>query len=207
MHYQLSDVSINDAEALVRRCQFPAMRQDPLRKIMFPKSGSENYGKKEEEEEEEIKWTIEGLQESLENKSCYFRQVTYGSDCAGFAVWTLESSGRTTRQEPKPTSLEKRDSWNPAGLDVEAWNQVSMRLREERQRVLLDQQNIWSKSTTVPALVMSSTPLTRAQYDFGCARASRKWGWKYASTLGLRYGRQRCPELLCYGISWRTSLV
>lgn len=147
MHYQLSEVSTSDAEALVRQCQFPAMRQDPLRKIMFSKSNGEK------EEEEEIKWTIEGLEESLENKSCYFRQVTYGSDCVGFAVWTLEPSGdrATRRQKSKPTPLKKRESWNPAGLDVEAWNQVSMRLREERQRVLLlDQQKIWSKSTSVP---------------------------------------------------------
>lgn len=152
MYYQLSDVSINDAEALVRQCQFPAMRQDPLRKIMFPSLDSENYGEKEEEEEEEIVWTIEGLQESLQNKSCYFRQVTYGSDCVGFAVWTLEPSGdrATRRQKSKPTPLKKRESWNPAGLDVEAWNQVSMRLREERQRVLLDQPKVWSKSTSVP---------------------------------------------------------
>lgn len=151
MQYQLSDVSINDAEALVRQCQFPAMGQDPLRKIMFPKLNIKNYGEKEEEEE--MKWTIEGLEESLQNKSCHFRQVTYGSNCVGFAIWTLESSGDevTRRQKSKPTPLEKREPWNPAGLDVEAWNQVSMRLREERQRVLLlDQQKIWSKSTSVP---------------------------------------------------------
>ena len=133
MHYQLSEVSISDAEALVRQCQFPAMRQDPLGKIMFPKSNGEK------EEEEEIKWTIEGLEESLEKKSCYFRQVTYGSDCVGSAVWTLEPSGdrATRRQKSKPTPFEKREFWNPAGLNIEAWNQVSMRLREERQRVLL----------------------------------------------------------------------
>ena len=37
-------------------------------------------------------------------------------------------------------------------LDVEAWNQVSKRLREERLKVLLSQQNIWSKSATIPTL-------------------------------------------------------
>lgn len=191
MQYQLSDVSINDAEALVRQCQFPAMRQDPLRKIMFPNLDSETYGQKEEEEE--IVWTIEGLQESLQNKSCHFRQVTYGSDCVGFAVWTLESSGdrATRRQKSKPTPLEKRESWIPAGLDVEAWNKVSMRLREERQRVLLDQQKIWSKSTSGPhARYISLILSIRAQYNIGGARASREWCRKYVSTLGLRYGGQ-----------------
>jgi len=33
----------NDAAPLVRFCQFPAMRKDPLRKIMFPQAESESY--------------------------------------------------------------------------------------------------------------------------------------------------------------------
>jgi len=145
MRYQLSDVGISDADALVRQCQFPAMRQDPLRKIMFPEANTDSY-----EEEEEIRWTVEGLKESLENKSCYFRKVTFGSSYAGFAVWTLESGGEGTRQ--KAISNEKRKSWNPAALDVEAWNQVSKRLREERLKVLLGQQNIWRLNTISVAL-------------------------------------------------------
>ncbi|CAC9884806.1 unnamed protein product, partial [Aureobasidium pullulans] len=178
--YQLSDVSINDAEALVRQCQFPAMRQDPLRKIMFPNLDSEIYGEKEkekeeeeEEEEEEIVWTIEGLQESLENKSCYFRQVTYGSDCVGFAVWTLEPSGdrATRRQKSKPTPLKKRESWNPAGLDVEAWNQVSMRLREERQRVLLDQPKVWRLNTILVAPEHQGNGVGSMLLRWGCDMA------------------------------------
>ncbi|KEQ90082.1 hypothetical protein M438DRAFT_351406 [Aureobasidium pullulans EXF-150] len=169
MHYQLSEVSISDAEALVRQCQFPAMRQDPLRKIMFPKSNGEK------EEEEEIKWTIEGLEESLENKSCYFRQVTYGSNCVGFAIWTLESSGdgATRRQKSKPTPLEKRESWNPAGLDVEAWNKVSMRLREERQRVLLDQQKIWRLNTISVAPEHQGNGVGSMLVRWGCDMADK----------------------------------
>lgn len=138
MQYQLSDVSINDADALVRQCPFPAMRQDPLRKIMFPEANADSH-----EEEEEIRWTVEGLKESLENESCYFRKVTFGSSYVGFAVWTSESGRKRTRR--KATSNEKRKSWNPAALDVEAWNQVSKRLREERLKVLLGQQHTWSK--------------------------------------------------------------
>jgi len=140
MQYQLSDVGINDADALVRQCQFPAMRQDPLRKIMFPEANMDSYG-----EEEEIRWTVEGLKESLENESCYFRKVTLGSSYVGFAVWTFETGREGTRQ--KGTSNEKRKSWNPAALDFEAWNQVSKRLREERLKVLLGQQNIWRLNT------------------------------------------------------------
>lgn len=136
MQYQLSDVGIDDADALVRQCQFPAMLQDPLRKIMFPEG---NVGSSDEEE---IRWTVEHLRESLGNKACFFRKVTFGSSCVGFAIWTFESGSEETRQ--KATSNKKRKCWNPAALDLEAWNQVSKRLREERLRVLLGKPNIWS---------------------------------------------------------------
>jgi hypothetical protein len=114
---------------------------------MFPKADANTY----EEEEEEIRWTVEGLQESLENESCYFRKVTFDSGCyVGFAVWTLEFGSERTR--PKTTSNKRRESWNPVSLDVGAWNEVSKRLREERLKVLQGQQNIWSKSPTIPVL-------------------------------------------------------
>jgi predicted N-acetyltransferase YhbS len=142
MHYQLSDVTLDDAEALVRSCQFPAMRHDPLRMVMFPEANSEYH--KEEDEEEEIKLTIEGLEESLENKSCYLRKVAYDSKYVGYAIWTLQSKGKSTRQK---TTFKQHESWNPKALDVNAWHQISDRLREERCRVLQNQTDVLSKST------------------------------------------------------------
>jgi hypothetical protein len=142
MQYQLTDGTLDDADALVRYCQFPAMRYDPLRAIMFPEANSQSY-----EEEEEIKWTIEGLEESLEDKSCYIRKATYDSTCVGYAIWTLETDGRTPRQ--KTTPAKQRESWIPKGLDVDAWHLISNRLREERQRVLQDKKDILSKSASV----------------------------------------------------------
>jgi hypothetical protein len=97
---------------------------------MFPEANADSY-----EKEEEIRWTVEGLKENLENKSYYFRKITFGSSYIGFAVWTLESGGKRTRQ--KAISNEKHKSWNPAVLDIEAWNQVSKRLRKKRLKVLL----------------------------------------------------------------------
>jgi hypothetical protein len=124
MQYQLSDVYLSDADMLVRQCEFPAMRRDPLQTIMFPNSDAKTY----EEEEEAIRWTVEGLQESLENESCYFRKVIFGPGCnVGFAIWTLESGNQGTKQTP--TLNKMRESWNPVSLDVRAWNQVSERLR------------------------------------------------------------------------------
>lgn len=142
MQYQLSDVCSGDIDPLVRQCEFPAMRRDPLRMIMFP-SADPNPN----EEEEEIRWEIEGLQRSLEKDSCYFRKVTDISGCyAGFAIWTLDPSSTETGHKTK--SAQKLESWNPASLDVRAWIEVSRRLRDERQMVLNGQQNIWSKSAT-----------------------------------------------------------
>jgi hypothetical protein len=143
MHYQLSEVTLDDAEALVRYCQFPAMRYDLLRAIMFPDAISESY--KEKNVEEEINWTIEGLKESLENESCYLRKVTCGSSYVGYAIWTLESNGKPARQ--KATLAKQRESWNPKALDVNAWHRISDRLREERKRVLQNQIDVLSKFT------------------------------------------------------------
>jgi hypothetical protein len=144
MKYQLSDVCPSDADMLIRQCEFPAMRRDPLRKIMFPKADANTY----EEAEEEVRWTVEGLHESLEKESCYFRKVTSGSGCyVGFAVWTLDSGSEGTTR--RATSNKSRESWNPMSLDVGAWNEVSKRLREERLKVLHGQHNIWSRSPTI----------------------------------------------------------
>jgi hypothetical protein len=141
MSYQISEVTLADADSLVHHCQFPAMRHDSLRAIMFPEANSESYN-----QEEEIKWTIEGLEESLQNKSCYIRKVTHDSNCVGYAIWTLETDGKTTRQ--RTTTAKQRESWNPKGLDLDAWHLTSIRLREERQRVLQDKKDILSKSAS-----------------------------------------------------------
>jgi hypothetical protein len=79
------------------------MQEDPLQKIMFLEANTDSY-----KEEEEIRWTVKGLKETLENKLCYFHKVTFGSSYVSFAVWTLESGGEGTRQ--KATSNKKRKS-------------------------------------------------------------------------------------------------
>jgi hypothetical protein len=163
MHYQLSEVTPDDADSLVRHCQFPAMRHDPLRMIMFPEANSESY--KEEDEEEEIRWIIEGLKESLENKSCFIRKVIYDSGCVGYAIWTLESNGKAKRHRAAPS--QRHESWIPKGLDVNAWYLISNRLREERQRVLQDKKDILSKSTSPShsSLYLNSTTQDSMRYQ------------------------------------------
>lgn len=85
---QLALISVNpdDAERLVRECDFPAMRQNPLHLLMFPSSTQET-------EEEEIQWTIEGLRETLQARSADFRKVCLEDGTpVGFAGWSLEQS-------------------------------------------------------------------------------------------------------------------
>ncbi|ELR08216.1 hypothetical protein VC83_08022 [Pseudogymnoascus destructans] len=177
---------------LVRQCEFPAMRRDPLQMTMFP-----NANPNPDEEEEEIRWTVEGLQESLENDSCCFRKVTVGSDCyAGFAVWTLESSSGKTRR--KANSNERRESWNPASLDVRAWNQVSKRLREERQKVLDGKQNIWRLNTISVAPEYQRQGVGSMLLQWGCDKAD-SCGWNsfvMASPDGVRLCSRFCFEVM-----------
>jgi hypothetical protein len=71
------------------------MRQDPLQKIIFPEETARSY-----EEEEEIRWIVEGLKESLQNKSFYFHKVTFGSSYIGllFGLESLAAKERDKRQ-------------------------------------------------------------------------------------------------------------
>jgi len=114
MSYRLSEVSPGDVDMLVRRCNIPAMQQNPLTKIMFPKANSDSG----EEQEAKIRWTIESLRRDLENESCYFRKVTIDGRCVVFALWSLEFGSEGMKQKAAVSSEKKRESWVPASLDV-----------------------------------------------------------------------------------------
>ncbi|KFY36697.1 hypothetical protein V495_07671 [Pseudogymnoascus sp. VKM F-4514 (FW-929)] len=138
--------------------------------IMFP-----NGDPSPKEKEEEIRWSIEGLQKSLEKDSCYFRKVTDSSGCyAGFAIWTLDPSSTETGHKTKSTL--KRESWNPASLDVRAWMEVSKRLRDERQRALYGQHNIWRLNTISVAPGHQSKGVGSMLLQWGCDKAD-SCGW------------------------------
>ena len=137
-----------------------------------------------DEEEEEIRWEIEGLQRSLEKDSCYFRKVTDSSGCyAGFAIWTLDPSSTETGHKTK--SSQKLELWNPASLDVRAWIEISKRQRDERQRVLNGQQNIWSTSAIIP-IQNQSKCFVRIKYNISGTWASKAGRWIYVAAMGLR---------------------
>ena len=143
MTYTLSDVDETDAELLVRKCDFPAMRNNPLHLLMFPHSTDET-------EEVEIKWLIEGLRQTLKTKSAGFRKVCLQDGTpVGFAGWSLEQTTTSDEdklmEEPKDTNQDQKYNWHPETLDVYTWIQVSKLLRAEKMRVFQDRKNIWRK--------------------------------------------------------------
>jgi hypothetical protein len=148
MRFTLCTVNADDAELLIRKCDFPAMQDNPLRLIMFPYSCKETA-------EEEINWDIEGLRNTLISRSAGFRKVCLEDGTpVGFAGWSLEqttlkadiSDSEDVLEDRKgPKKHPKQDYWHPNTLDVEAWVKVSRLLRNEKIRVLYNRKNIWRK--------------------------------------------------------------
>jgi hypothetical protein len=149
MRFTLSTVDADDAELLVRKCDFPAMRDNPLHLLMFPHSSQDT-------EEEEIRWTVEGLQDTLRIRPADFRKICLEDGTpVGFAGWSLEqttpeegtnnSGDVLTEQEKEPNKCRRHDYWHPKTLDVKTWVQVSKMFRREKIRVLHNRKNIWRK--------------------------------------------------------------
>jgi hypothetical protein len=65
MQFALSTVDADDAELLVQKRDFPAMRDNPLYLLRFPQSSQDT-------EEEETAWAIERLQETLRKRPAGF---------------------------------------------------------------------------------------------------------------------------------------
>lgn len=146
MRFTLCRVDADDAELLVRNCDFPAMQNNPLHLTMFPNSSLET-------EEEEINWSIEALRKSILKRPAGFRKVCLEDGTpVGFAGWNLEQTttmgsnsknGDVSKEREKLNDPPKRDYWHPNTLDVEVWMRVSRLLREERIRVLCNRKDIW----------------------------------------------------------------
>lgn len=129
MRFHLSPVREEDAESLIRICEWPALREDPLKLHMFPVLANDQV------EEECIKWTIAGLQESIRQSELQFIKACDPNGIpVGFAGW---STGKRSRQGQNLESRsEAADLALPAALDVIAWSDISKQLRKERERVL-----------------------------------------------------------------------
>lgn len=148
MAFSLSPVKSEDVSVLVRRVEFPAHLDSPLRRFMFPLSTEQQW----DCNEDEIKWAIDGIHEAIcrENESLY---KACGADGlpVGLIGWTTCSgvfskgmiNGQNFIQDDSIINSEERqsrkmghhDSWTPPSLDVPSWLGISKLLRAERQRV------------------------------------------------------------------------
>ncbi|KAJ6024006.1 acyl-CoA N-acyltransferase [Penicillium herquei] len=161
MAFTLLEVESSDAESLVRECEFPAMQDNPLQLIMFPRSQPETW-------EAEIRWMINNLQDTLALERSTSRKVcTEDGIFVGFASWTIHNTGT-----PRTRSTGKKDmNTNPNTLDVKAWLEVSKMLRLERERVLQDRDNIWRLT------VLAVNPLYQRQ---GAGSRLMRWACEEA---------------------------
>ncbi|KAJ9299330.1 hypothetical protein DTO271G3_2952 [Paecilomyces variotii] len=113
---------------------------------MFPQSS-------EDTAEEEIRWTIEGLRETLQTRSAGFRKVCLADGTpVGFAGWSLEQttgesstsdSGDDLKERKQRNNHPRPNYWHPSTLDVKSWVDVSKIFRKERERVLENYKDIW----------------------------------------------------------------
>lgn len=142
MTFQISPVGVDDVDQLARKVDYPAHRDGPLSRLIFPPPRNE---------EDEIRWTAQVLLQAVHNRDeMLYKACGPDGSLAGFIGWTTSpgvSSGtmavNSTRDNTTGQDKAKRGSntrgnntWLPASLDVVSWVDVSRDLRDERQRVL-----------------------------------------------------------------------
>jgi hypothetical protein len=134
MLFTLSNVVQSDAESLIRKCEFPAMLDNPLRALMFPHNQPDT-------QEEEIQWAIKGLEEAIDSPTMKFRKVSLQDGTPiGFAGWQC-----TTTSLGMKDNTTKHKNWVPKSLDLKTWFEVSISLRAEREKVLQNHTNVWRR--------------------------------------------------------------
>ncbi|KAJ6120162.1 hypothetical protein N7523_004442 [Penicillium sp. IBT 18751x] len=84
MESSLSLVKYEDVDALVRKVEFPAHLDNPLRRLMFPRS-TEQWNPKEDE----IKWAIDGIYEAIDRENEMLYKACGGDGLpVGLIGWT-----------------------------------------------------------------------------------------------------------------------
>jgi len=169
MPFLLSPVSVSDAEILIRKCDFPAMQDNPLHMLMFPYSSRTTW-------ESEMQWMIYNLKRTLEEKGINFRKVcTEDGTPVGFAGWTIEQSehekdiGVQSRRKKQHEGLNH----DPETLDVDTWLNVSKMFRDEKKRVLHDRKNIWRLMLISVAPAYQRQGVGSMLMQWGCEEGDR----------------------------------
>jgi hypothetical protein len=183
MSFVLHPALPSDADVLIRNCDFPAMFDNPLRRLMFP---CFNSYVDETSWEEEILWDIEGLRASLESQEMKFCKVcTDDGTPVGFAGWTPpvgdpvksadvmsgHSEDVNDKQKDKENrkNAQRRSKGNelPKSLDIGAWLAASKKFKAEKDRVLQGRKNMWRKFPLPPFIPRQG--ITNSSYSFAQA--------------------------------------
>lgn len=83
MELSISPVKPEDVDILVHKVDYPAQQDNPLYRLIFPKS------KTEHQREEEIKWTIDGLFETVTGDGeVLYKACTADGSPVGLIGWT-----------------------------------------------------------------------------------------------------------------------
>lgn len=147
---KLSEVDVSDAETIGRYIQVPAMKNGPLYRTMFPQSDEIT----EDQKEEIIHWYINMLEDAFQDGKESFLKSSIDGVPVGFCGWTIIEQNRNVRavgnqdRADKP-SKQKNSEWLPKAIDVDNWFALSKDLRDERNRILKDLDNICRKSITI----------------------------------------------------------
>ena len=189
-----------DADRLIRRCDFPAMLDNDLRRLMFPSSTSEDF-------EEEILWNIESLADSLADPDQNFRQIrNHNGEVLGFACWSIFNTKLTIDFVPHQRdkghgnkSQGSKATRLPSSLDQQTWRSVSRKLAVERRRVLEGIDRVWRK---LKSLKWRAAGLTKCRIDNDVCYAPtpRPRHRLTANAMGLCKSRQQGARLLCDGL-------
>jgi ribosomal protein S18 acetylase RimI-like enzyme len=161
MSFTLYPALPSDAEVLIRDCDFPAMLDDPLRLLKFPRSGAAFS-------EEEIQWNLKALRVALKRpETKFFKACTGDGRPVGFAVWTVpvvedqgksaeatggddgeEVNGKKQNKELGKNGQEgekRGDEELPKSLDIDAWLDATKQFKAEKERVLQGRKNLYRK--------------------------------------------------------------
>lgn len=205
--YTIHHTYPEDAEQLVRQCDFPAMFENPLRQLMYPSSTAEDF-------EEEIQWNIEILELSLASPDQTFRKACdENGEVLGFACWSIFDVGQANgeqqahgakREEEKVNKGIKRPAWVPESLDLRTWCDASKQLAAERRRALSHVGKVWRRlpipwncamysSLAIGLTMISVSPRHQRR---GVGSLLMRWGCEHADSQGLNSFIMASPAAL-----------
>ena len=139
--FTIHTVQPEEAESIIRTCDFPANFDNPLRLLAWPVSITK------QDWEQEICMNIESLQESIEEPDQYIRKVCDSNGkTIGFACWSMFEGGKATKKEnerPQGNAPPRKRRDIPEKCDFRTWAEFSRHLAAERNQVLAEYGEIW----------------------------------------------------------------